>query len=64
VTCQVDIVCCEGVVTPYLDGASCLRHPIQADVAIGRSESVGAVPFTQIEANARGAATCQVDAAV
>ncbi|SQQ48471.1 Uncharacterised protein [Escherichia coli] len=64
VTCQVDIVCSEGVVTSYLDGTFCDRHPIQVDAAIGCSESVGAVPFTQIEANARGAATCQVDAAV
>ncbi|HBH4745521.1 TPA: hypothetical protein KTG44_005269, partial [Escherichia coli] len=64
VTRQVDIVCSEGVVTSYLDGTFCDRHPIQVDAAIGRSESVGAVPFTQIEANALGAATCQVDAAV
>ncbi|MDA5231027.1 hypothetical protein, partial [Escherichia coli] len=54
VTRQVDIVCSEGVVTSYLDGIFCDRHPIQADAAIGRIQGVGAVPFTQIEPNALG----------
>ncbi|WP_213059319.1 hypothetical protein, partial [Escherichia coli] len=40
VTRQVDIVCSEGVVTSYLDGTFCDRHPIQVDAAIGCSESV------------------------
>ncbi|HIA7324615.1 TPA: hypothetical protein ACWR3T_004973 [Escherichia coli] len=64
VTRQVDIVCSEGVVTSYLDGTFCDRHPIQVDAAIGCSESVGAVPFTQIEPNPRLAVTRQVDVAV
>ncbi|EHS3220485.1 hypothetical protein KV235_005203, partial [Escherichia coli] len=61
VTRQVDIVCSEGVVTSYLDGTFCDRHPIQVDAAIGRIQGIGAVPFTQIEPNPRLAVTRQVD---
>ncbi len=64
VTRQVDIVCSEGVVTSYLDGTFCDRHPIQVDAAIGRIQGIGAVPFTQIEPNPRLAVTRQVDVAV